>query len=60
MEICYAMCIFGRIKETYMRFQVLTVASMKFRVLGDVAPSSLVDVDRRFSGAYCLHHLDDE
>jgi hypothetical protein len=31
-----------------MRFQVLTAASMKFRVFWDVAPCSPVKVDRRF------------
>jgi hypothetical protein len=25
-------------------------------VFWDVAPCSLVETDRRFSGAYCLHH----
>jgi hypothetical protein len=29
---------------------------MKIRVLWDVAPYSYVEVDRRFIGAYCLHH----
>jgi len=43
-------------KITYVRFQVLTAASMKFRVFWDVAPCSHVEVDRRFRGAYCLHH----
>jgi hypothetical protein len=38
------------------RFQVLTVASMKFRFFRDIAPCSHVEVDRRFGGAYCLHH----
>jgi hypothetical protein len=33
---------------------------MKFRVVWDVAPCSLVGVDRRFGGAYCLHHQDDD
>jgi hypothetical protein len=28
----------------------------KFRVFLDVAPRSHVEVDRRFRGAYCLHH----
>jgi hypothetical protein len=28
-------------------------------VFWDVAPCSLVEIDRRFSGAYCLHHQDD-
>jgi hypothetical protein len=39
-----------------MRFQVLTAASMKFRVFWDVAPCSHIELDRRFRGAYCLHH----
>jgi hypothetical protein len=30
------------------RFQVLTAASMKFKVFWDVAPYSLIGVDRRF------------
>jgi hypothetical protein len=29
---------------------------LKFRVLWAVAPCSHVEVDRRFKGAYCLHH----
>jgi hypothetical protein len=29
---------------------------VKFRVFWDVAPCSHVEVDRRFRGAYCLHH----
>jgi hypothetical protein len=44
----------------YLRFQVLTAASMKFRVFWDVLPCSEVDVDRCFRGKYCLHHLGDE
>jgi hypothetical protein len=42
------------------RFQVLTAASMKFRVFWDILPSSQIDVDRRFTGACCLHHQDDK
>jgi hypothetical protein len=34
--------------------------TMKFSVFWDVAPCSEVDVDRRFRGAYCLHHQGDE
>jgi hypothetical protein len=30
--------------------------NMKFRVFWDVLPCSRVDADRRFRGAYCLHH----
>jgi hypothetical protein len=35
---------------------------MKMNVLRDVAPCSLVEIDRRFIGAYCFHYhrLDDE
>jgi hypothetical protein len=32
----------------------------KFRVFWDVAPCSHVEVDRRFRGAYCLHHRPDD
>jgi hypothetical protein len=42
------------------RFQVLTAASMQFRDFCDVLPCSQIDVDRRFRGAWCLHHQDDE
>jgi hypothetical protein len=42
------------------RFQVLTAASMKYRVFWDVAPCSHVEVDRRFVGAYCPHHRPDD
>jgi hypothetical protein len=42
------------------RFQVLTATSIKMAVFWVVAPCSLVDIDRRFSGAYCLHHEGDD
>jgi hypothetical protein len=38
------------------RFHVLTVTSMKLTAFWDIAPCSFVEVDRRFSRAYCLHH----
>jgi hypothetical protein len=38
------------------RFQVLTEASMKIIAFWDIVPCGLVAVDRRFRGAYCLHH----
>jgi hypothetical protein len=34
--------------------QVPTAASMKTTAFWDVAPCSLVEVDRRFRGVYCL------
>jgi hypothetical protein len=30
--------------------------SLKFRISWNVAPCRHVEVDRRFRGAYCLHH----
>jgi hypothetical protein len=44
----------------FVRFQVLTLMSMKMAVFGYVAPCSLVDTDSRFRGAYCLYHQGDE
>jgi hypothetical protein len=42
--------------EYFVRFQVLTAASMKFRfVFWDVMPCKII-VDRRFRGTCCLHH----
>jgi hypothetical protein len=40
-------------------FQALTAASIKIIAFWDTAPSSL-GVDRRFEGAYCLHHHPDD
>jgi hypothetical protein len=40
-------------------FQVLTAVSMKMTVFWDAAPCSLVEIDRRFRGTYCLHHRGD-
>jgi hypothetical protein len=37
----------------FVRFKVLTVVNMKMTVLWDIAPCSLVGVDRRFRRAYC-------
>jgi hypothetical protein len=33
--------------------------SMKMAVFWNVAPCSLVDIDRRFRGTYCFHHQGD-
>jgi hypothetical protein len=43
-----------------LRFQVLTAASMKFRVFCDVLPCSQINVDRRFRDACCLRHSPDD
>jgi hypothetical protein len=37
------------------RFQVLMVVSMKFRIFWSVVQYSHVEVDQRFRVAYCLH-----
>jgi hypothetical protein len=42
------------------RFQVLAAAGMKMTAFLDIAPCTLVEVDRRFRGAYCLHYQVDE
>jgi hypothetical protein len=52
--ICFLREAFENI--TKMRFEILTVTSMKMAVFWDVAPCSLIDIDRRFRGAYCHHH----
>jgi hypothetical protein len=38
-----------------LRFQVLTVPSMKMPALWAVALCSLMEVDQRFRGVYCFH-----
>jgi hypothetical protein len=43
-----------------MRFQAVMAANMKIIVFWDIAPYSLVEVDRRFRGVYCLHHQGDD
>jgi hypothetical protein len=41
------------------RFQILTAASMKFKVFWNVASCSRFEVDRRFRDAYCLNYQGD-
>jgi hypothetical protein len=41
---------------SYVRFRVLTAASLKMTVFWYVAAFSLVDTGQRFRGAYCLYH----
>jgi hypothetical protein len=40
--------------------KVLTAASMKMTGFWDDEPCSLVGIDRRFVGVYCLHHQSEE
>jgi hypothetical protein len=42
-------------QRSFMRFQVLTAASMIRAVFWVILPCKMI-VDRRFRGAYCLHH----
>jgi hypothetical protein len=42
--------------SNFMRLQILTAASMTLTAFWDIPPCSLVEIDRRFRGAYCLHH----
>jgi hypothetical protein len=48
-----------KLKE-YVRFQVLTEASMKMTAFSDIAKCSLIEVDGRFRDAYCLLYQGDE
>jgi hypothetical protein len=43
-----------------LKYPQLVNVVIKFSVFWDVLPFSQVDVDRRFRGAYCLHHQGDE
>jgi hypothetical protein len=42
------------------RYEVLTAANIKMAVFWVVAQCSLVEIYRRFRGAYCLRHQGDE
>jgi hypothetical protein len=44
----------------FVRFRALVATNMKMTAFWDVALCSFVDVDRRFRGAYCLHHQGDD
>jgi hypothetical protein len=46
--------------ESFLLFPVLSAASIKITAFWDTALCSLVEVDRRFRSAYCLHHQDDD
>jgi hypothetical protein len=45
-----------KLQSRQMRFEVHTATRMKMTVFWDVAQCSLIDIDRRFRGAYCLTH----
>jgi hypothetical protein len=51
---CFHVCL-----VKYMRFHVLTATNMKMTAFWYIAPCSLVEVNRRFRSAYCLHHQGD-
>jgi hypothetical protein len=40
--------------------EVVKWIHLKMRVFWDIAPCSLVGVDRHFRGTYCFHHQRDE
>jgi hypothetical protein len=43
-------------KFDHVRFQIFTAVSLKMTAFWATQPCSLVEVDRRFGGVYCLHH----
>jgi hypothetical protein len=46
--------------EECWRVQVLTAASRTMTAFWNIVPCSLVEVDRRFRGAYCFHHQEND
>jgi hypothetical protein len=42
-----------------LRFQIIAAAGMMMAAYWDVAPCIIVEADRRFRGAYCVHHRPD-
>jgi hypothetical protein len=44
----------AKLKSFCVRFLVFTTASMKMTFFWDIAPCSLVEIHRRFGGAYCI------
>jgi hypothetical protein len=42
--------------EIFVRFFILMAVSTKVTAFWDVAQCNLAEIDRRFRGAYCLHH----
>jgi hypothetical protein len=47
------------IYESELLLQAITTTNAKLYVLWDAAPYSLVETNRRFRCAYCLHHQRD-
>jgi hypothetical protein len=59
MKSCVSILVFFQLLKTlknYVRLLVLTTASMIKAFFWEVAPCSLIKFNRRFRGAYCLHH----
>jgi hypothetical protein len=46
--------------KPFVRFQGLTMTTTKIIVFWDIALCSLLESNRRFGVAYCLHHQGDE
>jgi hypothetical protein len=44
------------INAQYVRFYILTAASVKMAVFRVDGPCSHVEIDRRYRGTYCFHH----
>jgi hypothetical protein len=57
LALCLGIKAVERQCETFRTYQ--TKRSMKMAVVWNVAPCSLVEIDRRFRGAYCPHHQGD-
>jgi hypothetical protein len=55
-KLCFSTLKFTRI---LVQFQVLTAARMRMTLCWNVAPCYVVEIDRRYAGAYCICLSDD-
>jgi hypothetical protein len=56
-RVCVYVCVCVSVRE---RERDKHKYHKKVTVFRDVAPCSLLEIDRSFRGAYCLHHQGDE
>jgi WD40 repeat protein len=54
--LCVTTIVLPSVHYHKLRCKILTAASLKMIAVWDIEHCSLVEVDGRFEGAYCLHH----
>jgi hypothetical protein len=60
MVFCCSCRLLFYLCSYFVIFEVLIAASMKITAFWDIVPHSLIEVDWRFRGAYCLHRQCDD